>query len=239
MVVSYNIRGGRDVNDRANLDRQLDLLRSLNPDVLALQEVDRDWARSGSVDQCEYFAAGLEMRAVYAPNLLGTWNSGPRPAQYGVALLWKGRACPNGGNALPGLPGREPRGFAWVELEHRGRPFVAVSTHLGRREVGRLWQVESLRDWVSKRSVPAILAGDFNMEPGSSGYESMTERLDDLTRGANLLTFPSDSPSRQIDYVFASHGVRSFSALTVDVTESDHLPVVLRIDFRVPPGASR
>ena len=146
--------------------------------------------------------AGLGMRAVYAPNLLGTWNSEPRPAQYGVALLWKGRTSPNGGNALPGLPEREPRGFAWVELEHDGKPFVAVSTHLGRHEVGRLWQVESLRDWVSKRRVPVILAGDFNMEPGSSGYKAMTERLNDLTRGANLLTSPSDKPSCQIDYVF-------------------------------------
>ena len=239
MVVSYNVRGGRDVDDRANLDQQLDLLRSLNPDVVALQEVDRDWVRSGSVDQCEYFAAGLGMNAVYAPNLLGTWNSEPRPVQYGVAVLWKGPACPSGGNALPGLPGREPRGFAWVELEHRGTPFVAVSTHLGRHEVGRLWQVESLCHWVLRRSVPVILAGDFNMDPDSSGYQLMTERLNDLTIGANLLTFPSDKPSRQIDYVFASHSVRPFSALTVDVTESDHLPVVLRIGFRVPPGASR
>ena len=231
VIVSYNIRGGRDVNDRANLDRQLDLLRSLSPDVAALQEVDRDWERSGSVDQCEYLAAGLGMHAVYAPNLLGEWNSEAHPAQYGVAVLWKGHARSNGSNALPGLPGREPRGFAWVELEHEGRPFVAVSTHLGRCAVGRLWQVESLLDWVSRRSAPVLLAGDFNMGPDSSGYESMTERLNDLTRGANLLTFPSDTPSRQIDYVFASHSVRSISALTVDVTESDHLPVVLRIDF--------
>ena len=108
---------------------------------------------------------------------------------------------------------------------------MAISTHLGRHEVGRQWQVESLCDWVSRRSAPVILAGDFNMEPGSSGYKSITERLDDLTHGANLLTSPADRPSRQIDYVFASRGVRSLPALTVNVTESDHLPVVLRIYF--------
>lgn len=231
MVVSYNIRGGRDVADRANIDRQLDLVRSLDPDVLALQEVDRDWARSCSVDQCEYFAAGLGMRCLYAPNLLGKWSPQSRPPQYGVAVLWKGLDCPSGGAALPGLPQREPRGLAWVRLEHDGKPFVAVSTHLGRHEMGRLWQVESLCDWASRQSAPVILAGDFNMEPGSREYESITKQFTDLTLGANLLTFPSDRPSRQIDYVFASRGVKAVRAQTVNAIASDHLPIVLCIDL--------
>ncbi|MCY4107705.1 MAG: endonuclease/exonuclease/phosphatase family protein [Chloroflexi bacterium] len=231
VLVSYNIRGGRDLADRANIDRQLDLVRSLKPDVLALQEVDRDWARSGSIDQCEYFAAGLGMRAFYAPNLLGTWSSEARPAQYGVAVLWKGCARPGGGNALPGLPEREPRGFAWAQLQHDETPFIAISAHLGRHEVGRIWQIESLRDWLSRCNVPVVLAGDFNMQPGSPAYQSITQHLNDLTVGADLLTFPSDRPSQQIDYVFASHGVKALSARTVNVTDSDHVPVVLRIDL--------
>ena len=97
--------------------------------------------------------------------------------------------------------------------------------------MGRLWQIESLRDWLSTREVPVVLAGDFNMRPGSTAYESVTRQLSDLTVGANLLTFPSDSPWQQIDYVFASHGVNALSARTVNVTDSDHLPVVLRIDL--------
>lgn len=97
--------------------------------------------------------------------------------------------------------------------------------------MGRLWQIESLRDWLSRREVPVVLAGDFNMQPGSPEYESITQQLNDLTVGANLLTYPSDRPSQQIDYVFASHGVKALSARTVNVTESDHLPVVLRIDL--------
>ncbi len=97
--------------------------------------------------------------------------------------------------------------------------------------MGRLWQIESLRDWLSRREVPAVLAGDFNMQPGSTAYDSITRQLNDLTVGASLLTFPSDRPSQQIDYVFASHGVKVLSARTVNVTDSDHVPVVLRIDL--------
>jgi endonuclease/exonuclease/phosphatase family metal-dependent hydrolase len=76
--------------------------------------------------------------------------------------------------------------------------------------------------------MPVILAGDFNMEPGSSEYQTITARANDFTYGSNLLTFPSDKPSRQIDYVFASHGVKPMFAKTVDATESDHLPVKVR-----------
>lgn len=231
VVVSYNIRGGRNVGGRANLADQLEILKSLNPDILALQEVDRDWGRSGSVDQCRYLADGLEMPAIYAPNLIGGWSPERKAAQYGVAILWRGHAVRSGGTALPGTPGRETRGFAWIEFERDGTRAIAISAHLGVSDPERSWQAEALSTWISRQAVPVILAGDFNMDPGSSEYETLAARANDITRRSNLLTFPSDNPSRQIDYVFATGKVKPISAETVNAAESDHLPVVVRMRF--------
>ena len=228
-IVSYNIRAGRDFHGNASLDRQVELLRSLKPDLLALQEVDRNWDRSGRVDQCAAFASRLNMNSLYAPNLVGPWQSGRIRPQYGVAVLWAGAAAPAGGNALSGVPNREPRGFAWVEINRGGGMVRFVSTHLGLDEDERTSQTELLCKWVEARPGPVVVAGDFNMTNESREYELITSNLADLTRDRGLLTFPSGRPDRQLDYIFASPGIDALSVDVVQGLDSDHLPLVARL----------
>lgn len=228
-VVSYNLHAGRDGQGRPSLHEQADLLIALKPDLVALQELDRDWPRSGSVDQTAFLAGRLEMRAFYAPNLLGPWQPGQKPYEYGVSVLWRGGPGQANGFALPSVPGREPRGFASVQLKLGETPVVFVSTHFGRDAAERQRQAAFLAGWAAGRDETMLLGGDFNMLPGSSEYQLLLAKLRDLTAEANLLTFPSNHPEIQIDYIFASPNVEVISAQALPAPASDHLPVVVEI----------
>ena len=228
-VVSYNIRGGRDMDGLPALDRQVQVLRSMDADLMAIQEVDRHWSRSGNLDQAAVLAENLGLHCCFAPNLLGPWKPGERPFEYGLAILSRAPFSEAAGVALPGRPGEEPRGFAQVLVEINGSPLLFVNTHFGLDPLERMRQTVFLRDWLAGRNQPVILAGDFNMIRGSEEYRLLTESLRDLTAGEGLGTFPSDRPLSQIDFVFASPGISKVGVRVLNTLDSDHLPLAAQV----------
>ena len=56
--MTYNIRHGMDMN----LQGQADLIKKYDVDLLALEEVDQDVARSGKIDQPEFFSKNLTVK---------------------------------------------------------------------------------------------------------------------------------------------------------------------------------
>src|ERR671914_598909 len=102
-VMTYNIKHGqtnadcvqppripgRDPFPDCNLDlgASIDVMRSHAPDIVAVQEVDRFWARSAYVDEPAAIAASLGMEHhCYAANLDHAPDSHSRiPHQYGTA----------------------------------------------------------------------------------------------------------------------------------------------------------
>ena len=230
-VVSYNLHSGRSAAGDEVFDQQVEFLRTLSPDLLAVQEVDRDWPRSANVDQSRALALALDMRGFFSPNLLGPWMVGRNTYQYGIAVFWRGGAEMLGGAALPGVPGREHRGLAYVEIETRQGGLIFGNIHLGRSPAERSAQAEFVAEWLTSRSLPTILAGDFNMIPGSPEYHRLVAAATDVTAGLDLVTFPDDVPDRQRDYVFITAGLRAGSVATIDSDLSDHRPVIVEIEF--------
>ena len=137
----------------------------------------------------------------------------------------------SGGVALPGVPGREHRGLAYVEIETRQGGLIFGNIHLGRSPAERSAQAEFVAEWLTSRSLPTILAGDFNMIPDSPEYRCLVAVATDVTAGLDLVTFPDDVPDRQRDYVFITAGLRAGSVATIDSDLSDHRPVIVEIEF--------
>jgi endonuclease/exonuclease/phosphatase family metal-dependent hydrolase len=72
-VATWNIYGGRTwEGTRVDLELTLATLRRLDADLVAVQEVDRDQARSHGTDQARLLGEALGMEWRYAPALLGT-----------------------------------------------------------------------------------------------------------------------------------------------------------------------
>ena len=97
-LATFNILNGRSLDDdHVDVDRFADAIRSLDADVLALQEVDRDQPRSLGTDLTA--VAAETMGAVahrFVAALSGvpgvTWQAAtgdeqPGTAAYGIALL--------------------------------------------------------------------------------------------------------------------------------------------------------
>jgi endonuclease/exonuclease/phosphatase family metal-dependent hydrolase len=146
-VATYNVHGCAD------LARTTAVLRALDADVIALQEVRwRPWDALHVLDE---LAARLGYAPLAGPTLL-------RPdGHYGNALLTR----------LPvvevkpvdlSVPGREPRGALAAVLQSPSGPLTMIATHLGLAPGERRRQMRRVLALVHKAAKPVVLLGDLN-----------------------------------------------------------------------------
>src|SRR5688500_1044104 len=68
-VLCYNIHHGEGTDGELELERIARVIRSENPDVAALQEVDQNTQRTGNVDQPAELARLTAMQVVFGKNI--------------------------------------------------------------------------------------------------------------------------------------------------------------------------
>ncbi|MEO8630339.1 MAG: endonuclease/exonuclease/phosphatase family protein [Betaproteobacteria bacterium] len=217
-LASYNIHGciGRD--GRYAPERILAVLRELDCDVVALQEVD---TLHGGLDLLAYLAQSTSSVAVPGPTMIRA------DGDYGNAVL----------SRLPVLStrrldltfgGREPRGAIGVDLDCGGVSLRAVATHLGLRPTERRFQVQRLLDlFRTDGTQPAALMGDLN-EWFLWGRPLRWLHAYFGTSPA-IATFPAGRPMLALDRILA-HPRQSLNETAVHLSAlariaSDHLPL--------------
>lgn len=200
-----------------------DAAGSLDVDVLAVQEVDRDSRRTGGRDLAADAVDAFGGELVWAPAL--TLRTG---GTYGNALLVRGRVRRSETFALPGPRRTEPRVAAIAEVEAAGRPWTIAATHLTTDRDVSPDQLLALIDALRDRPAPRVLLGDLNLEAGMLlpwlSAESYRVALGPLTHSVRR-------PRRQIDHV-AVHGrgctVRALEARALPV--GDHFALLAEVD---------
>ncbi|MBR9988488.1 MAG: endonuclease/exonuclease/phosphatase family protein, partial [Gemmatimonadetes bacterium] len=121
-VVSYNIRHGRGMDDQVDLERIAAVLRRLDPDVVALQEVDEGVDRSGGVDQTERLGDLLGMHHAFGSFM--DYQGG----RYGMSIL--SRCAMRFVTPVRLTEGNEPRIALAVELALRdGVVLTVINVH--------------------------------------------------------------------------------------------------------------
>ncbi len=239
-ILTYNVHRCVGTDRRLDVGRIAAVVEALEPDIVALQELDVGRARSGGVDQAHEIAERLDMTFHF--------NAAVRveEEQYGDAILTCHPERLVKAGALPGLDARlmlEPRGALWVAIEIEGRTLQVINAHLGLVPREQQLQAAALagRNWLGHAdcAAPTILLGDFNATRASVVYRTLEGRLGDarrrvVRRGASS-TFPSRFPLLRIDHVFMSADIQPlaidapYDALTR--VASDHLPLV--VDFQL------
>ncbi len=68
-VLSYNIHHGEGVDGKLDLERIAKVILSVEPDIVSLQEVDRNVPRSKGVDQPAELAKLTKMNAIFEKNI--------------------------------------------------------------------------------------------------------------------------------------------------------------------------
>jgi len=249
-LATFNILHGRSpVDGRVDADRFADAVRALDPDVLALQEVDLDQTRSLGTDLTT--VAAEAMGAVshrFVAALSGapdaTWSAAtgaeqPGSAGYGIALLARYPARWLEVVRLPAFPVRVPlfsrgrRRFSLVGDEPRvatravldtprGEVLVAT-THLSFLRGWNLVQLLHLRRALEPSSLPLVVLGDLNM-----GVVPAV-RVTGLRPLVRAPTFPADKPCRQIDHILA-RGLSSAGPATAhQLPLSDHRALTVEV----------
>jgi endonuclease/exonuclease/phosphatase family metal-dependent hydrolase len=238
-IVTYNVHRCVGNDRRLNVARVAEVLASLAPDIVALQELDVGRRRTGGVDQAHEIARRLDMACHFHAALT------VEEERYGDAILtcYPERLMQVG--PLPGydpIPRLEPRGALWVEVEIGGRAVQIINTHLGLIPREQQIQAGFLAGpaWLGhpQRQGPTILLGDFNATATSVVYRTF---LGELAAARTLArtksptaTFPAPLPVLRIDHLFVSPQIRvtdvfaPFTPLTR--AASDHLPLVMDFD---------
>jgi endonuclease/exonuclease/phosphatase family metal-dependent hydrolase len=245
-ILTYNVHRCVGTDRRLDVGRVADVIASLEPDIVALQELDVGRARTGGADQAHEIAERLGMSFHFHAALK------VEEELYGDAILTclPERLVQVG--PLPGyprVPGLEPRGALWIAVELDGHEVNIINTHLGL--VPREQQIQAAflagPAWLKHPNCtgPTILLGDFNATATSVVYRTLSSRLAAARRLSPhrrpTSTFPSPLPVLRIDHLFVSPQVQvtdvSVPYNPLVRVASDHLPLVM--DFRLPePGAA-
>lgn len=230
-VVTYNIRHGAGMDDRVDLARTARTLAALTPDLVALQEVDENVARSGRVDQAAELGRALGMHHAFASFM------DHQGGRYGLAVL--SRLPIRSQRVIPLPPGDEPRAALLVEVETKeGSTAAIVCVHFNwvADDAKRFAQATALCSELDRLEMPWLVAGDYNDVAGSRTLAEFDARAANATKpeGARF-TFPADAPDREIDFVYAAPKGR-WDVREVRVVDermaSDHRPVLAVIAVR-------
>ena len=234
-LVTYNIHkgiGGRD--RRYDLERIIDVLQSLDADVICLQEVTIDLPRTSRHDQADILAERFQpMVATFQQHV--KWKVGG----YGNLVLSRWSFLEHHRISLQ-FGQKKPRGAQLVVIETPSGLLRLTNWHLGLSEVERHWQAHRLLThpiFHSTAEHPTAMCGDFNDWRNTLGDALFHPKgfTQATSPAGKFRSFPATMPMVSLDKVFHCEGIAIESAHLVKTREtrraSDHLPLV--VDFRL------
>ncbi|MBW4461325.1 MAG: endonuclease/exonuclease/phosphatase family protein [Nodosilinea sp. WJT8-NPBG4] len=241
-VVSYNIGYLSGLTNQQAVERDkalfeanqataLAALKTLQPDILALQEIDFDAYRSFNLNQQEAASAALEMAfgaiAVNWDKHYVPFPYWPPQAHYkqvisGQAVLSRYPVRRNERLVLEKVPTNPfyynalylDRVAQVTEIDVSGQTLIVINVHLEAFDAPtRIRQTQVVRELAEgyAEDYPILLLGDFNSslnrdegdDPRSIGILLDSPALASaLPTAPSSFTFPSDQPQYVLDYIF-------------------------------------
>jgi endonuclease/exonuclease/phosphatase family metal-dependent hydrolase len=224
-IATFNILHGRSPEDgRVDVDRLAKAVRTLDADVLGLQEVDRDQPRSLGADLTAVAAEAMgavdsQFVAALSGTPGGTWMAATgeeQPPLRASVPLWSTMT------RRPFLARDEPRVAVAAVLEGPSGQFTVCNTHLSFIPGWNATQLRRLVRSLTGTREPLAVIGDLNMQRRHAA------RVSGLRPIASAATFPAHHPHRQLDHVLVRGALRATgTAEAVRLPLSDHRALVV------------
>lgn len=232
-VLSYNIYHGENMDGGSNLAMVARIIRALDPDLVALQEVDSCTNRSGGIDISDVLGklTGMYHKFGKAMDYQG--------GGYGEAILSKYPILETVNHSLPASEGHEPRAALEITMKlPSDKKIRFIGTHLDhtRDSEDRIQQTRTINEKAFTDSeIPMVLAGDLNARPGSDVINIFLEKWIDATDGKALYNSNQDTRRGRIDYImyFPEIAWKVIEYRIIDEKNaSDHNPVFVVFELK-------
>lgn len=197
-------------------------IKSVDPDVVGLIEVDTGSIRSRNVNQAESIAAHLGMNTSYETKY------GEKSFNQMLPIVRKQ------GNAFMAAPRVHGERFHYFDtgikrliIELEMDDYAIFLVHLSLKYRHRHLQLRRLYDLIEVTEKPVVVAGDFNTFWGENEIYLFMKAAG--LRSANkdsLPTYPSRAPRKELDFILYQDGINVTNFEIPDVRLSDHLPLV-------------
>ncbi len=210
-----------------NFEQIVDFIRSVEPDIVGLVEVDSGSFRSGNDNQAALIAGELNCRHVFESKYFASSMAHMLP------ILNK-----QGNAVLLNRPYQYTRchyfsvGVKRLVIEVGLEDVVIFLVHLSLKYRHRQYQLAELYSMVRAADRPVIVAGDFNAFWGSKELQLFLAAANLQTaNGLGEPSYPSRSPKKQLDFIFHSPEIHTTGFEIPPVRLSDHAPLIW--DFEV------
>ena len=224
-VMTYNTA-------HANPDRAASVIRKYNPDIVALQEIDKNNGRSGRhTDQAKEIAEKLGMSFQFFKAI------GYADGEYGIAILSKYPIKSTQKTELPGAGEHRVMGAAYIDLGH-GKEMVFACTHMDPDldANGKIKQIKTIVDALADDRVPVVLAGDLNCQLDTPMIDFLDQYYTRACTCKCLPSCPNPTPFEYIDHIaFRKADPFTFTYYDVpnEVSPSDHRPVLAELFLKL------
>jgi endonuclease/exonuclease/phosphatase family metal-dependent hydrolase len=231
-VATYNIHRCRGLDRRVRPERIAAVLATIDPDIVALQEVVGPGVAGPG--HAERLGAALGMGWVLAP------TRELRRHPFGNAVLSR---FPIRDHAQHDLSWKtcEPRGSQRVTIDlGAGRTVHVYNVHLGTALLERRYQAARLSTWIhSRRGAPKIVLGDFNEWSRNLATGVLAEHLKSIDLYGHLKrrrTYPGFFPVLHLDHIYFGGDIEvrriELPRTRLAMVASDHLPLVADVRIR-------
>ncbi|KHS57905.1 hypothetical protein QX51_05655 [Terrisporobacter othiniensis] len=201
-LICLNIHKGTDEFRRVTLFQLIDYLKSLDCDVICLQEV-------------LYYQFKLMKKLLKMDGVFGL-HVNNKKMKFGICILSKNKIARSEHVLLSSK--KEQRGLLSIDIGDE----IFINTHLGLDNDERKTQISEILDFAKMQKKNIVICGDFNEKNISLvSYKDVAQYLcKDF--------YPTFKISR-IDYVFVSKIINIKSYEVDEVFYSDHFPIIVEI----------
>jgi endonuclease/exonuclease/phosphatase family metal-dependent hydrolase len=218
---------GYVLGNQSVLPEITEFVKSVDPDIVGLIEVDTGSIRSRKVNQAEAIASDLGMNTSYETKY------GSKSINQILPIVRKQ------GNAFMAAPRVHGEKFHYFDtgikrliIELEMEDFAVFLVHLSLKYRHRHLQLRRLYDLIAETRKPVIVAGDFNTFWGENEiYLFMRAAQLNSANVQGLPTYPSRAPRKELDFILYQEGIEVTNFEVPQVKHSDHLPLIC--DFKV------
>ena len=238
-AMTYNIQSGRNLRRELDTAFAAEIIRSVQPDFVTLNEVRCRTQDVGDVNQADDVARQCGYYPLFGRAI--DYDGG----EYGNALLTR---LPLKAHEVVHIPDPVSRdgddvqrhqGQGFYEhriilravLEAEGRSLTVLCSHFGLNHSEQVNAVQTALEIAQKEENPVLLMGDFNLPPDAPELVPLLERFaDTCAEEKGILTWPADEPRVKIDYILYAGGLKCLGVRSMATTNSDHRPLIAQFE---------